>query len=360
MTGTHGPGNDGKRDCERDGPLHEQGLHQDSPHLSGVSGLPWYADRDLIDPILPQILATVVGGLSRRNVDGDAAFDAFHDAAVRLYTVRPDLKDRLELARWLSRAALEELGKARRHAGLVAEAEAAVVTPLPDPGHVVERRLMLDAVVVASRELRPGDRALVAALIDDLEREPARSTQEATQRRLRLHRMRARLRSRLRDWLVGVPVLRLFGRRSAPPPMAPASAAVGLSLAAVVGVMSVVGLSIRSRSDARADVASYAESEAVPAIGLVAVASTAPLPSPWPADIVGQAASAGDVPAEGQGNPAASRPERIVVAPLPGSPTAAGAGGREKGDDSLICYGNVPFLGDRCVEHPIGEPLPGL
>lgn len=356
VTDPNGPERHGHGHDEHDGSFDERLPHGTDPSSCSPQ-LFLYADPEILAAVWPSIEGRVLGGLRRRGVDPETARDAMQDALVQLYRTRPTFRGPAGLARWLSLVAYRASEKATERA-------ARAIGPIPnddevrDAAQVVESRLAFEAVAHELRALRPKDRALIESSLQEGEDTVSKTEEERQRRRLRLHRARQRLRNRIRDWLVGVPALRFL-----PPLEVPASTGLGM-FAALVVVVAVRG-SV-NRTDAHTE-SSRTVAATAAAVVVAERAANPSSPMTLSAHIArtGKSSVARTDHDEGQTRmaPETASDGRIVIrSPVPGSQTAAGTDGRHEEDRSLVCYGNLPMMPDRCVDHPLagGDPLASL
>lgn len=307
--------------------------------------LPLYADSLSLAALLPFLEAQVVASLGRRGFDSDAARDAFQDALVRLLRHRPAFADRAALARWLSLVSYRAAEKAKARNARVLLSELVDWRATDDPSEYVEARLAFDALVGELSAMRPTDREVIIAHLNSDAAPPAIRRSES-QERVRLHRARRRLRNRFRGWLAGVPVCRFVPQRRTGVEV-PTTTVLALSVAAVVGVVA----SVTGDTTAAGEAPPFVEPRIVVARRTTTGATPVAPPTDAPSRIDGlRYLDPEPIPAVAQNTPSA--PGRWVIAAGPAD-TAAGTSTRSPDDNSLVCFGNVPLVDDRCVEHPL-------
>lgn len=348
--------------------------HHD-PSSVAASVAPYY-DPEWIAVQLPAFKTQIVGSLMRQGHPEDRAVEAFQEAVVVLFETQPDRRTRRKVHHFLRQVAFQVANKARGRTSCV------LMTPEPPdrPADVAldvefERRAHLRAAINGVRSLRSPYRevlvkAVHSALDQELGPDPQTGTLELsadqsdearlTAAQLRMRRIRARqqLRTRLRDWLVGVPIFRLACRRG---DLSVGGRCLGLGVGAAAVVATVATMTVLPPSDA--DHPTHVMTQ--PSTGPAASTSSSPtVPSASArnpsvlesgARVVNRANSEdGPPPRSGIEHP----PDTPL--PLPHYPsTEIGGSKRDPGDASLVCNKHVPLVPNSCIAHPLRQTPPG-
>lgn len=317
---------------------------------------------------MPDLQRQIVGYLRHRGVAAEPAVEAFHEAVAQLYKRRRPLHSRRAVSRWLSRASWHAAQRATKQARQWVKHHR--LTPAPDTVAVDdeveagwETVAQLRAAMQEVAAMRPSHRDALRRVVQaelaamgavdaaealgaTLPARPAEAETSRDQARKVLERAQQRLRTRLREWLAGVPLTRWVLRRNDVPFEARALAVAATVVVGMASVATVLPGAIPSRAE------SVAAAGAAPTRdggirqlpsqqGAVATPGVAPHRVPVGAEPVSSTTSTTTTVLE-------SPPS-----PLPRNRTTVEGENREPGNASLVCVRHVPGVGQQCVAHPL-------
>lgn len=308
---------------------------------------PVYRDPEVFASLYPKLDEQLRHSLVRRGLDPDAARDVSQEVWARLFKHSPHLTNRRSVARWVSLVGYQ-LAEAWQERDNRATCEAVPDRPLSDVADEVIARLEWSDVATAFQGLPARDRD--ALLVAANEEPRGKSKQERDSMSLRVHRARQRLRSRMRGWLVGLPIRWLPAQQADAPVIDICLRSLGTALVTIGSISAVV---------AGWPSTSVASVERSPSAGFSVPSSPGPPPAPDSLS-VGAPASVrprgGEVPVRTGfmtgGADVSPRPMRQVVVGTSDNPKAVVGEEPRQHERELFCYGNMPVLGGRCIYHP--------